>query len=323
MKIKACWSKCLIILGAIFIVNNVNASAPQQAQVLISEIKQIKRCDGLELPVTINTNQPLRLIVHGCNSSAKRFSALAKVYHELDQQTVCFEYNDRDRLDNVAKNLIDAMNSLEQLMNEQSITVIGHSQGGLIARRALSDYHTDNKKVESRNVDLVTISAPFSGIDAASHCGVGWLRIATLGIVDGICFLVTGAKYLDIPAHADFIVEPGNLLATVKTHLIIKTDESQTCRKAYASGNCAEDDYVFSLAEQTNDLVELQANAELVIIRAGHAEIVGDETTAPWKLISLLQSYGYMGQPKLMDKQDFTKIVNNIYQNQSESLRRK
>ncbi|WP_413282796.1 esterase/lipase family protein [Vibrio sp. MA40-2] len=273
---------------------------------------QVKRCSSDTGPLYLYPDQPLVLVVHGCRSSAGQFKALSEVYNHLGEQTACFEYDDRVSLETVSGELVDAINALSPIIGEERIVVLGHSQGGLIARRAHTQRRSDNKSLTHKNIDLVTISAPFNGINASSHCGIDWLRIASLGLVDTICYLVTGSKYLEIPPQAEFIELPGKLAKQVQSHLVIKTDEVDTCRQYEASGECLKEDYVFSLDEQKQNLVGI---SEPIIVKAGHVEIVGNEMTTPWKLINILQEHGLMMNPDDAELERFTQVVNKIYHN--------
>ncbi len=275
--------------------------------------QQVKRCDNTDPDMTINPNQPLVLIIHGCFGSAGQFKALAGVYEHLGQQAICYEYNDRRRLDAVSGELIDVLNTLGDVLDEQRLIVLGHSQGGLITRRALTLNHPSGKRVQHKNIDIATVSSPFNGIEISSHCGTDWLRIASLGIVDAICYLVTGEKYLDIPPQADFIQNPGKLAENVSSHLVIKTDETGTCRTLSESGHCSEDDYVFSVTEQTQPSVEGSDNASALVIPAGHVEIVGGGAEVPWKLIDALQDFELMDDVEARDAVSFAQWVNHLY----------
>ncbi len=254
-------------------------------------ISGIKNCDGS--PVDIDANKPITVIVHGCFSSATKFRALADTYTEHGEQVVCFEYDDRRSLDEVSGDLIVAINMLSNIVVEQSINIVGHSQGGLISRRALIEDRQDYLTVQHKSLSLITVSAPFNGIDAANHCGIDMLRVASLGLVDVICYLATGDKYRQITSSSDFINNPGKLVPAVQSHLVVKTREENTCR-VFENGKCIEDDYVFSLEEQTKKNIEDDQRAHVVTMNAGHVEIVGSELTTPQKLVRLFQEQGVL-----------------------------
>lgn len=277
------------------------------------EIPHLSQCTAAADDVlSLNRSQPVTLIVHGCYSSAAKFRALADIYAFHGQQTVCFNYDDRDRLETSAEQLARAVNQLTATLNNQPIDVIGHSQGGLVARRAF----TEKAKIplsDKANLRLVTISTPFAGIEASSHCGSPWISAFSLGISNLICQMVTGSKWREIPPNADFIQQPGSLLENVKEHLRIATDERNSCRTYNDDGLCVKDDFVFSLNEQVFERVDKFSALSGLVVQAGHAEIVGDENVAPVKLIATLQQHGYLNQTPLVLADAFNKRLKEWY----------
>ncbi len=261
----------------------------------------------------INSTEPVAVIVHGCFSSAGRFRALADVFAFHGQQAICFEYDDRDSLELSSAQLADALNAINEVAPQVHIDVIGHSQGGLVARRALIGERSDHRRVLSDSLTLTTISAPFAGIQASAHCGQPTLTWLTLGLVKPVCQLITGSKYREIPPTSPFINQPGSLLTQVKHHYRIATDETDSCRQYDDAGRCTEDDYVFSLAEQRNPLVDRSPAAALIEIRAGHVEIVGNEVEPPYLLVELLQQKGIL-KPTPPDRMDaLAQLLNDLF----------
>ena len=113
--------------------------------------------------IHVNSREPVVVIVHGCFGSAARYRALAQVFAFHGQQAVCFNYNDRDSLMKSSAELINSLDLLSSHMQNRQITVIGHSQGGLIARKALVKEREDRLQTDDASLRLVTISAPFPG----------------------------------------------------------------------------------------------------------------------------------------------------------------
>jgi hypothetical protein len=230
------------------------------------------------------------VLVHGCFGSSGQFRGLAQVLAFHGQQTVCFTYDDRAKLTQSATKLRRAIDLLAEQTQAPQITIIGHSQGALVAHKSLTDLQIGPA---SRRTDLrlVTISGPFDGMAVAQTCGRTWLYPLTLGLLPLSCYAVTGAKWADITYSSHFIREPGTLVPEVSKFLKIDTDERGTCRRE-EGGRCVEKDEVFSLAEQRNSSVETDERARRVEVRAGHVEIVGDKRVAPTKLIAILQEQG-------------------------------
>jgi pimeloyl-ACP methyl ester carboxylesterase len=244
----------------------------------------------------LDPDKPVTVLVHGCNASGGRFRALAQVFELHDQPTLCFSYDDRTRVTKVAEQLRSALTELERHLHSHAITVLGHSQGGLVARAALSDAARGSSSPhnEALQVRLVTVSSPFAGVRWAKDCGSGWLHAVTLGTTLGICRVIAGAKWKDIHPGAGLVQHPGALEGAVREHVEIVTDERNTCRVKRLDGSCGQDDYVFSIAEQQNPRVDADQRVSSQIIAAGHSEIVGDEAVEPHKLVTILQSRGVL-----------------------------
>ncbi|RYU70325.1 alpha/beta hydrolase [Aliivibrio finisterrensis] len=278
------------------------------------QIDGLKHCNNTsDNRIHLNPDEPLTIIAHGCFASAGQFKTLADVYGLYDQQAICFEYDDRKSLEETSGELVSALNKLSNENPNQSLHVIGHSQGGLVARRALTVDREDEKKVATKQLQLTTISSPFNGIEISSHCGITPLRILSLGIVDLICYAVTGEKYQQIPPNADFIEQPGELVASVSQHLVIKTDERNTCRRTNDEGICLEDDYVFSVNEQSNNQVDNSVNTDLVTVQAGHVEIVGNGDSVPIDLISILTDQQLLIDNGTIDQLEQARLIHQLY----------
>jgi len=269
--------------------------------------------DNPDRSLHLNSSQPVNILVHGCFGSSGQFRGLAQVLAFHGQQSACFTYNDRDDLTNSATELRLAVDQLSEQSHIPLVTVIGHSQGALIARKSLTDLpHTPPPDYRT-NLRLVTISGPFDGILSAQTCGKTWLYPLTLGLLPASCYIVTGAKWADITDTSRFIREPGALVPQVSDYLKIDTDERNTCRQE-KDGRCVEDDDIFSLAEQRNKLVETDTRARRVEVRAGHVEIVGDKKVAPGKLITILQEHGVLRPTAPERLSAFNILLAQIYQ---------
>jgi pimeloyl-ACP methyl ester carboxylesterase len=269
--------------------------------------------DNPDRSLHLDSSQPVNVLVHGCFGSSGQFRGLAQVLAFHGQQTACFTYDDRAELTRSATELRRAVDQLAGQSRIPQITVIGHSMGALIARKSLTEPPLTPPPGRLADLRLVTISGPFDGIATAQTCGRAWLSWATLGILPVACYAVTGAKWTDITYSSSFIREPGTLVPQVGNYLKIDTDERGTCRRE-EGGRCVEDDDVFSLAEQHNPMVENDARARRVEVRAGHVEIVGDKRAAPTKLIAILQEQGVL-RPTVPERLSaFSLLLARIYQ---------
>lgn len=292
-------------------IDTRNLPAPN----LSAKIPGLSSCTTkLDSTIHLNSKEPTNIIVHGCFGSAARYRSLAQVFAFHGQQTVCFNYNDRDSLMKSSAELIDALSSLSEKMESSKITIIGHSQGGLISRKALIEERDDKFLAGDTSLRLVTISAPYAGIAAADHCASFTARILSLGLVIPICKLISGDKWYEITHPSPFIQNPGELLERVSSHLKIVTDETGTCRLYDENGICVEDDFVFSVNEQYFEKIDASSRVENIEVSAGHAEIVGDYRVPPKKLIKLMQSKGIMYSTPPARREKLSVLLSRLYQ---------
>lgn len=259
------------------------------------QLQQLGPCtDAPDQTFSLDSSKPVTVLVHGCNGSAGQFRSLAQLYAFHGQQAVCFNYDDRASLVRSSAQLTAAVGALAARMRKRDITVIGHSMGGLVARKAMEGEHRTEWERDGVNVDLVTISAPVSGIAVANACGYRALHWASLGTVPLTCWAVTGDNWYEITASSDFIRRPGPLVASVRRYVKVVTDERGTCRRRDAAGACLESDHIFSLAEQYQPIIDGYPRLANVQVAAGHVEIVGYKGVAPRQLVSILQQQGVL-----------------------------
>jgi hypothetical protein len=244
--------------------------------------------DNPDRALPLNAQQPVTVLVHGCFGSSGLFRGLAQVLAFHGQQTACFTYNDRDSMLRSSAQLNAALAQLGHQMQDKRVTVIGHSQGALVARKALVADRPDAISNRDLKLRLVTVSGPFAGIASANQCGNPLTRLLTLGLIAPMCHIVTGDKWSEITYNSPFILQPGALHAQVDGHLKVVTDERGSCRRL-KDGACMESDEIFSLQEQRNAIVDGDPLVKVVEVKAGHVEIVGDQRVAPSKLITVLQ----------------------------------
>ena len=281
---------------------------------LIIDIPSLSNCtQSDDSSLHLNSRKPVTVIVHGCFSSAGRFHSLADVFAFHGQQAICFNYNDRDSLSDSSAELITAIEKLSRHLHQPEVTVIGHSQGGLVARRALIGDRPESLDADNSEIRLITISTPFGGIKSASHCGSRPMAWFSLGITRLICQLVTGSKYREIPPNSDFINAPGDLIPAVNEHLKIATDELGSCRRYNEHNDCVEDDFVFSLDEQTQPAIDADTNLSSVIVKSGHVEIIGDGKTEPTKLINILQQQGVLSATLPERMEELSHLMKQLY----------
>lgn len=268
--------------------------------------------DNPDRTLKLNSREPVNVLVHGCYGSSGRFRGLAQVLAFHGQQTACFTYNDRDSMMRSSAELVTALDQLAQHTTNREVTVIGHSQGALVARKALVEDRTDPLPGRALDLRLVTVSGPFGGIASARPCGNPLIRALTLGLIAPMCLIATGDKWSEITYASPFITQPGQLNTQVRDYLKVVTDERGTCRRV-EGGRCTESDDIFSLSEQQQALIDHDPRTRLVQVAAGHVEIVGDERVAPLKLIELLQRERVLNATAPEKQGQFQRLLARVY----------
>src|SRR5512142_382216 len=144
--------------------------------------------------------RPLVLVVPGRGDTGMRYRELSWRFEQQGQQVACFDYDDRESLDQSSGRLIRAIAKLKTMLPPSRIVLLGHSQGGLIARRALIGERKDALRGgDGFRYALITVAAPFGGIRSSADCGRTWLHILTLGVSAAVCNLVAGEAWQEFP----------------------------------------------------------------------------------------------------------------------------
>ena len=300
---SVCWSVLALALAPVYgcssspvsdsdMVTQMHAHLPEPDLKL--NIAGLGPCDdNPDRSLQLNSQHPVNVLVHGCYGSAGRFRMLSQVLAFHGQQSVCFSYNDRDSMMLSSRQLADAVEQLGSHFDTPQITILGYSQGGLVARKALVTDRSDPVDAVAK-LRLVTVASPLSGINASRHCANPLLRVITLGLHDAACWIISGDKWYEITPASDFIRQPGALNASVENYLQVSTDETGSCRRLDDEHACIEDDFVFTLEEQALPAVNVGTIATNIEVKAGHIEIVGGNGIEPVKLIQVLQQQGYL-----------------------------
>jgi pimeloyl-ACP methyl ester carboxylesterase len=271
-------------------------------------------CSPNQPPVQqIDPDAPLVLLIHGCYSSGGRFRALADVFELHGQQTLCFNYDDRSSLRESAEQLRIGLRGLQRHMRDERVTLVGHSQGGLIARVALSGPPPLEQDDPLPSYRLVTVSSPFAGIRAASDCGSLAMHVLTLGISAWACQIVTGSDWNEIHPRAELVRDPARLWPTVTSHLAVVTDERTSCRHYGPTGGCEKSDFVFDINEQSNPRLLEDPRVTTVQIEAGHVEIVGESGIRPGKLVETLQHHEILAPTPPERRQALRQLLRTLF----------
>lgn len=270
--------------------------------------------DDSHAVLKLDPEQPIVLLVHGCRASGARFRTLAQVFEAHGQQTACFNYDDRDSLEVSSEQLRRAVEALSAQTRRKELTVLGHSQGGLVSRRALIQERSDGPlQAQGLSVRLVTVSSPFGGISASKHCGLLPLHVLTFGVSAAICQIAAGNKWMEIHPDSRLVERPGTLVTGVHDFLKIVTDERGTCFERDADGSCRTSDYVFSVNEQRNASIDADKRARSEVVPDGHSAVVGQNGIPPAKLIKVLQDQGVMARTPAGRQASIQRLIASLY----------
>lgn len=249
--------------------------------------------EATSVPLSLRPHEPLTVLVHGCKSSPARLANLKEQLSQEGQQVACYRYDYRDTIRTTGLRLRAALRRAEQQLAPSEIVVIGHSQGGLVARAA---FHGRQPALHG-SYRLVSIAAPFGGIAAARGCGSRALHAASFGITVAVCRGIAGKVWRELHPRAETILHPAPLDAVVSDHLMVTTDERGTFRVAPDGPPAARmDDYTFSLDEQHNARIERDPRVSTVALAVGHVTVIGESGRVPETLLDVLRAGGHVSR---------------------------
>ncbi|HEY6881208.1 MAG TPA: hypothetical protein VI299_24450 [Polyangiales bacterium] len=242
---------------------------------------------------TLAPSRPLAILVHGVHSTGAGLASLADAFRADGRQAVCFRYDPRASLLRTAEALRTATAELAHALRAPDILLFGHSQGGLVARAALVAHP---HALPPGHYRLVTVSSPFAGIRIARSCSSLPYHIASLGVSYAVCRAISGDSWNEIHPRSTLVRSPAALDPQVDAHVLVVTDERDTCRRYSVDGRaCLQDDYVFSTGEQHNRTLERDPRVIAAPLSAGHVEVLGAHGP-PRKLLEVLERHGLFEQ---------------------------
>ena len=314
------WSGASLVLLAMALCGGCSAVIQQSIRIELRDgselrIDGVDDCDDFADPaVALDPTKSLVLLVHGCKASSGRFRHLAELFEAHGQPTLCFNYHYRRRIGSSSNGLASSIRALTDRLEQPELKLIGHSQGGLVARRALAAGRGQEVRFpEDLKLRLVTVSSPFNGIESSSHCGIAAFHILSLGIATAVCQGIAGSIWPEIHPRSDFVTDPGELIGAVSDHLMVVTNERGSCRRRSVDGRCLADDFVFSVEEQRNERLTGDQRVTDLEVRQGHVAIVGDEDRPPVQLMAILQEHGIMNRTPSGREFEVQALLSRLY----------
>ncbi|MCO5171540.1 MAG: hypothetical protein M9894_35000 [Planctomycetes bacterium] len=159
--------------------------------------------------------------VHGYDPVSGDFDPLARELRRRGHQVVRFRYDWRQRMDRSADELVAALKALRREHRLSRLRVIAHSQGGLIARRAMTVGRARTLAGDGP-IDLVTVASQFPGYRSANMTYL-MPRVNWFGVQP---------SHRDLRSWSPFVRAPGRLADDVR-HVKVETlEEGKTRREA-------------------------------------------------------------------------------------------
>jgi pimeloyl-ACP methyl ester carboxylesterase len=214
-------------------------------------------------------------LVHGYDSVPSDLQPTASFLQASDYRVFRFVHNSKDELASISNSLARGVCEIAQRTGGEEIMVLGHSMGGLIARRAVASF-ARIPELRTVPIRLVTIASPFGGVFSAT--GSNMMPLPGLGVRE---------SHRDLSLFSKFIVEPGKLPGQVR-HLKIETDEPASFDET-KDGAGGRSDVVFTLANQRSSAVDGDSALDCKLVwKAGHVASINVANRLPESMAHIL-----------------------------------
>lgn len=236
----------------------------------------------------LESSKPVIILVHGINAGPEFFDVLGPALARRGFQVVRFRYDHGADLERSADRFVTAVRTLRNLCSPPSITVIAHSMGGLVARRAMTTGRAQTlaEPAGGLPIRLVTVASPFGGFRVANLARLRLLRILAAPFGGSESHACLGSR-------ATFIRQPGSLGANV-SHVKAETEEEGKTRLDRQGRR--RPDTVARRENQRNSLVDSDARARVVQINAGHVGAIENHREVPRVLWDALADAGMLAR---------------------------
>lgn len=161
----------------------------------------------------LDPRRPVAIWVHGYDPAPGEADPLLRDLQRRGYQVVRFRYDWEQRMDTSADALVRALRALRAEYSLRGLTVVAHSQGGLISRKAMT-VGREPTLAGDVPIDLVTIASQFPGYGAANMTYL-LPKVNIFGVK---------ASHRDLRSWSPFIRHPGALGANVR-HVKVETRE--------------------------------------------------------------------------------------------------
>ncbi len=211
---------------------------------------------ALLFPMRVDAS-PVAVLVHGMNAGEDDLDPLAEYLDRIGYRVARFDYDDHEPLDASATELGGFVRALLPDQETSRLLVVGHSMGGLVARRAFTVGHAARLDRLDGLTQLITVASPLNGLPIADGSR------ADLGLGP--------ESFHDLGRRSPFVRAPGTLPRGVR-HVRVETAERGTQRRT-ARG--LRSDAMIPVRAQRNPVVDDQA--EVIRVEAGHLGVINTD----------------------------------------------
>jgi pimeloyl-ACP methyl ester carboxylesterase len=205
---------------------------------------------------------PVAIVVHGIMPVHAHLDAVID-YMSGRAQVYYFQYDDMQDLNATAQQLGEKVREVLEQYPTRSLTIVAHSMGGLVSRRACTVDHPSGLAALGIQLRLVTIASPFAGYTGADYARMDM----GMGADSWQC----------MGATSKFVTQPGDLGPAVR-HSKIETNETGKTRRE--GGETLGDDAA-SLDQQRQAVVDQQAASTQLLDKGHVAALITEQRTLP------------------------------------------
>lgn len=229
-------------------------------------------------PAAVQTPGPGTVVlVHGYGPSWDEYLPLEEELRSRGYEVIRFTYDYKQSLETSADELVRKVLALRAGRRPGALSVVAHSMGGLVARRAMIAGRPLTLAGLDLPIELITVASPFGGFKSAN--AVFFMPFNGLGVTESFRYLGSARG---------FIRRPGALGANI-SHFKIQTDERGRTRLLDGK---EVDDEIVRPGNQANKAVDSDPGLRsLRTLAAGHVQVLTDNGRVSVQLSGILDEY--------------------------------
>ena len=222
------------------------------------------------------SEKKIAILIHGAASESDYLLPLGIILKDRGYEPIQYRYNTDERASDLNLSLKLNLNALIWKINPDEVLIIGHSLGGILARKTLEEITLTPK------ITFISISSPFKGMKILSS-----LKNPLIYQITSLVIKDLKKSFIDMAAKSEFLNSYKGIPSHIKHHQII-TDEEGEIRIVHINGKTIDkNDNLVAIEEQTSDLIGpyLQDKHQ---IKNGHVSVVNSAGKVSANLAQLL-----------------------------------